>query len=144
MAQHIKTFLYTLVSSENSWKHQLLQNWHTIFGNLSTKITLEKVYDNILVLGVLDSCWMQELYLLSPLLLNKINENLDQPYVKQVRFKQAGIKRDKKQLTTQKKIIHKKQFYLSPIEERALKKINDPQLRNVLKAFRMRCQQESK
>ncbi len=144
MTLHIKSILHTLVSPHNSWKHQLLQNWHTIFGNLSTKITLEKIYDNTLVLGVLDSCWMQELYLLSPLLLNKINENLDQPYIKQVRFKQTGIKKENKKLTMQRTAISKKQFSLSPIEERALKKINDPQLRNALKAFRIRCQQESK
>ena len=86
------------MSPQNSWKHELLQNWHTIFGNLGTKITLEKIYDTTIVLGVYDSCWMHELYLLSPLLVDKINENLDQHRIKQVRFKQTGIKKVKKKL----------------------------------------------
>ncbi len=144
MTKHIKTLLHGLVSPQNSWKHTLLQNWHTIFGNMGTKITLEKIYDTTIVLGVYDSCWMHELYLLSPLLVDKINENLDQHRIKQVRFKQTGIKKGKKKLSSQKTTISKKQFSLSPTEEYALEKINDPQLRNALKAFRIRCCQEFK
>jgi len=142
MAQHIKTLLRSLVSPQNSWKHTLLQNWHNIFGNLSTKITLEKIYNNTIVLGVYDSCWMHELYLLSPLLLNKINENLDQDRIKQVRFKQTGRKKGKKNLSPKKSTTSRKQFSLSPTEECALTKIDDLQLRNALKEFRIRCYRE--
>jgi len=144
MAQHIKTLLHSLVNPQNSWKHTLLQNWRNIFGNLSTKVTLEKIYNNTIVLGVYDSCWMHELYLLSPLLLNKINENLDQDRIKQVRFKQTGRKKRKKNLYPQKPTKSRKEFFLSPTEKSALTKVNDLQLRNALKEFRIRCYREFK
>ncbi len=144
MTQHIKAVLRSLINPQNSWKHTLLQNWHNIFGNLSTKITLEKIYNNTIVLGVYDSCWMHELYLLSPLLLNKINENLDQDRIKQVRFKQTGKTKRKKVLPSKKPTKSRKQFFLSPTEECALTKINDLQLRNALKEFRIRCYREFK
>ena len=113
-----------------------------INGSLHSKVRIEKIYDDTLILGVFHSCWMQELYLLSPLLIKTINEKLDQPYIKQIRFKHIGIKE------LQKKNYHhgvakkKKHVELTKEDESTLAKIADPALRDVLKAFRMRCYQE--
>lgn len=103
MAQHIKTILHTIITQHNSTQWHLLRNWHTIFGNLSNHVILEKVYRETIVLGIYDSCLMHELYQFSSLLLEKINENLDQPCIKQLRFIKKGRKKGKKMSLALKK-----------------------------------------
>lgn len=141
MTIDLKNILQLIINPEKNWKTDLLYRWKEIIGPLHTKVRIEKVMDDTLVLGVFHSCWMQELYLLSPLLIKTINEKLDQPYIKQIRFKQVGLKKEtiKKTLV---KTTQKKEVSLSEKDEHALAKIADPILRNTLRAFRMRCHRE--
>lgn len=140
MPKNIKDLLPTLLKTDN-WKLTLLSQWSAIFGPLANKVHLEKIHDDTLILGVVDSCWLQELYLLSPLLLTTINETLDQNRIKQLRFKTIGIKKQK-QSVAPKKIVAKKEVTLTQGEREALKNIKDPQLENALKNFLVRCYQE--
>jgi hypothetical protein len=141
MANDLKHLLETLINPEKNWKTDLLYRWKEIIGPLNSKVRIEKIHEDTIILGVFHSCWMQELYLLSPLLIKTINEKLDQPYIKQIRFKQVSLKKEKtKTVTTQK--IRKKEVSLSKEDERTLAKIADPTLRDALKAFRIRCYQE--
>lgn len=143
MAKHIKTFLSNLITPKDNWKVTLLYNWRSIIGNLHKKVTIEKIYNDSIVLGVQNSCWMQELYMLSPLLIKIINEKLDRPRIKQVRFKHTGRKNDKQKQKKQSTFeSHKKHVSLSSAEKKALEHITDPNLRNALQAFRIRCYQE--
>jgi len=89
MAKPIKNILDSFLKTNNSWKAQLLQDWPKIIGKLQDKVSIEKVQDSTLVLSVADACWLQELYLLSPVLLKTINQKLDRPRIKRLRFKQA-------------------------------------------------------
>ena len=142
MALCLKDLLRSIISPEKNWKTNLLYQWRDIIGPLESKVRIEKIYDDTLVLGVFHSCWMQELYLLSPLLIKNINERLDQPRIKQLRFKYIGIKNVSHK--KEKRIsIPKKYVQLTSREESTLVKITDPGLRDVLKAFRLRCYQES-
>src|SRR5437762_7574752 len=93
MAVYLKDVLHAVINPEKNWKTDLLYKWNEIVGPLHNKVRIEKIHDDTLILGVFHSCWMQELYLLSPLLIKTINEKLDQPYIKQLRFKHIGIKR---------------------------------------------------
>ncbi|MCK5633099.1 DUF721 domain-containing protein [bacterium] len=142
MAQSLKNLLPSVLKQEGSWKINLLKNWPTILGNLKTKVLLEKIQDSTLVLSVNDSCWLQELYLLSPILLKTINEKLDRPRIKRLRFKQAGIKKVKTKQATRKKIKPCKPVELSSKENKALQTIDDPQLQKALKQFLVRCYHE--
>ena len=143
MAQSVKSLVQNIFANQDNWKIQLLKNWPDILGHLNTKVHLEKIEDDCLVLGVSDSCWMQELYMLSPLLLATINKKLDAPRIKSLRFKKVGIR---KQIT---KRAPKRRFDsfvtkpLTPKEERALTHIKDPELSASIKDFLRRCQQES-
>jgi hypothetical protein len=143
MAANLKELLQSLINPEKNWKTNLLYKWHDIIGALHSKVRIEKIYDDTLVLGVFHSCWMQELYLLSPLLIKTINENLDQPYIKQIHFKHSTVKNFKKKnstpITTKK---NRKNIVLTKEDERTLAKIANPALREALKAFRIRCYQE--
>ena len=138
---NLKELLQTLINPNNSWKTDLLYRWKDIIGPLHSKVRIEKINNDTLILGVFHSCWMQELYLLSPLLITTINEKLDQPYIKQIRFKQISVKKDKEKSSTAK-VMPKKEVFLSKADERILAKVADPILREALKAFRIRCYQE--
>jgi len=142
MATPIKNFLHSFLKTDTNWKAQLLQNWPTIIGKLYDKVKLEKIQDTTLVLSVIDSCWLQELYLLSPVLLKTINERLDRPRIKRLRFKQAGIKEEKKKQATKKRKPIAKQTKLTETEQTALQKIEDKQLSSALQQFLHRCRQE--
>jgi Dna[CI] antecedent, DciA len=142
MALRLKELLHTLIHPEKNWKTNLLYQWHDIIGSLHSKVRIEKIYDDTLILGVFHSCWMQELYLLSPLLIKTINEKLDQPHIKQIRFKHVGLKELQKKSNPHNLAKKKKNAELTKDDERTLAKIADPALRNVLKAFRIRCYQE--
>jgi len=142
MAKPIRNVLDTFLKTNNSWKAQLLQDWPKIIGKLQDKVSIEKVQDATLILSVADACWLQELYLLSPVLLKTINQKLDRPRIKRLRFKQAGIKEKKKKAVVQKKRPIKKPKPLSKKELDALKKIDDAQLSSVLEQFLQRCHQE--
>jgi hypothetical protein len=138
VAINLKDLLHTIIRPEKNWRTHLLYQWQEIIGSLHDKVCIEKIYDDTVVLGVFHSSWMQELYLLSPLLIKKINEKLDQPYVKQIRFKHIGPKKQifKKKIEPQP---IKKNIVLTKKDESTLAKISDPELRNALKAFRIRC-----
>ena len=141
MTRPIKDFIHLFVQNQNDWKIKLAQEWQSTLGTLSAQVTLEKIDKDIAVLGVYDSCWMQELYLLSPLLIKTINTTLDQPRIKQLRFKKAERKKPKEE--PHKKIYTPKHVTLSQKEEHALRLVDDPSLRGVLKTFLIRCYQEN-
>jgi len=142
MTNHIKNILSTVVQTKNNWKLQLLGQWKEIIGNLSNKVTIEKIYEDTIVLGVSNSSWMQELYLLSPVLIKTINKNLDRPRIKQVRFKMTGRKKTTIKKTAKKMSRATTTVHLTPREKQALETIPDQTLRAALKAFYIRCARE--
>lgn len=143
MAQHVKTFLHNFIRAEKSWKLELLQKWPTIMGTLHEKVTVEKITDDMIVLGVTDSCWLQELYLLSELLLTTINKNLENHHIKTIRFTQAGVKQKKKSAPINAPVFEQP-VVLRQYEEQALSRIQDPVLQEALKNFLIRCYREKK
>lgn len=145
MANHIKSLLSPFLNSASAdWKVSLLQRWSEIMGPMACNVTIVKVIDDTVLLGVYDSSWLQELYLLSDMIITTINQNLDQPRIKKLRFKQ--IKRASKAAPKEVIIpqeIPQKPITLTPLEQRALSKIENDQLRTVLKSFLIRCRRES-
>jgi len=144
MIHDIKSLLDSLISNQTDWKLQLLNNWPKIMGNLSSKVSIEKITDDCLILSVVDSCWLQELYLMSTMLLKRINEKLDQPRIKQLRFKTAGVVRTKTKTTiatrTKRPASNR---VLSSSEQHALSTVKDIELQKALKDFLNRCDQEN-
>lgn len=124
---------------QGNWKCYLMANWRTIMGPIALHTCIEKIDHDTLVIGVCDSVWMQELFTLSQVILNKINHTLEHPYLKKIRFK----------MTTQKKCSHKslcKNTYfqypkhqLTIKEKQALQSIPDQELSIALEQFLMRC-----
>lgn len=146
MTSHIKTLLSPfLQSSQQSWKLSLLQKWPEIMGNLAQQVSIEKIYDDTLVLSVGNSSWLQELYLMEQTILTTINQNLDQPRFKQLRFKQKDQSMRTKRKKEKKVVVERPQsFPLSAQEKKALQDVNDPCLRTALESFLVRCHREKK
>lgn len=141
MPKKIKTIIADLLPEHAQWKLTLLSNWDSIMGNLKTKVHLEHLSEESITLGVYDSCWLQELYLLSPMLLQHINNALDVPRIKALKFKKSGIRTGTK---IKKKETLKKQeaVHLTAQEQQALTTIKDDELRCALQQFLIRCYQE--
>lgn len=142
MAKEIRDLVPLILRSQDNWKLKLLSSWQTIFGALSDKVSLEKMTDDTLVLGVQDSCWLQELYLLSAMLLKTINQQLDQPRIKNLRFKTVGTKKGSTAPKQTKMVWAKRVVVLNAKENGALTHIKDEQLALALKGFLIRCYQE--
>ena len=71
-----------------------------------------------------------------------INEKLDRPRIKQLRFKTMGINEKKIKKTPKKKECILKNIHLSNREKEVLASIPDDQLRAVLKEYLLRCYRE--
>ncbi len=138
MTKHISNLLPTAFP-ETNWKVKLLVNWPTIMKNLQDKVHLERIEEHSLILGVYHSSWMQELYVLSPILIEKINEQLDSPRIKQLRFKMVSKRKKTNTQVAQKRQTPSIALQLTPDEQQALKKITDTELKSALTHFLHRC-----
>ncbi|HLB94171.1 MAG TPA: DciA family protein [Candidatus Babeliales bacterium] len=130
------------------FKRKLLVNWPEISGKLSTRMCIERVQQRMVVLGVYDTAWMQELYCMSDLLLAQINKFIGEAYFTELRFRyvnQPKIKLNQvnsgASVTCAKipAVIKPVIIKLSVQEQATLKKIIDPELRLALKNFLVRC-----
>lgn len=141
MATILKDLLPQLIEAQD-WKIKLLENWQEIVGSLNTRIKLEQIKETTLIIGVYELCWMQELYMLSKVILNSINRALDGNYVTSLKFKIAKeqeiiISKNIKQY----KVRNIKQLILTQEDKNALTKIKDEQLQNALIGFFTHCYQ---
>ncbi|HLE76327.1 MAG TPA: DUF721 domain-containing protein [Candidatus Babeliales bacterium] len=146
MTSHIKTFLSPLLQKkEQNWKISILAKWPEIMGNLANHVSIEKIQDDSIILGVQNSSWLQELYLMGPTILETINKNLDQPRFKTIRFKQRGsTKHQKKEGERTAPTFWQAPVTITDAEQRALDRITDSALKDSLHAFLVRCHREKK
>jgi len=140
MFKSVKTLLKGSFSlNTNSWKTKLLTEWPTIVGNLHDKITLEKIHEDTVIIGVYDASWLHELYMLSAVLLKTLNSHLDKPYIKKIRLKHATKNTIKTPKQKQKAPLERKKATLNALESHALLKIKDKDMREALHSFLSRC-----
>ena len=108
-------------------------------GNLVSKVSIHKIYNNSIVLGVSDSSWMQELYMLSNLIKKKINATLDEPRIETIRFQYVAKKEKSKQQVLTSKQPEQSTRTLTHKEKKALEKISDPELSEALQRLLTKC-----
>ncbi len=145
MAQALKKLLNNYLYQDN-WRTYLLDKWPTIVGSLHTKVHIQQITkNNTLVLAVIDSCWLQELYLLSATLLKTINNALEEPHVKKLHFRLAGTAKTNYRIHKKKNApTHTATISLHKREEHALNTIDDEELKKLLRLFCIRCHKERK
>ncbi|MBA3751359.1 DUF721 domain-containing protein [Candidatus Dependentiae bacterium] len=140
MAVLLKDLVPLVMSAKDDWRASLLKNWNEIVGSLKTRIRLEKVTGDMIIIGVYESHWMQELYLLSSVLIDSVNDFLGKPYIKQIRFKLVEERTSPRFNTYEKKKFVQREITLTNEQKKALEKITDFQLKNALIEFWGKCQ----
>lgn len=137
MAVPLKSLLSRIIEKDD-WRLDLARRWDAVVGSLQTKIRLEKTFDDTAVIGVYESHWLQELYLLKNELCDSINDVIGQQKIKHIRFQLVEEReRPKPKLFPEKRTIQKAQ--LSPYQQKALTKISDSELRQAMHEFWSRC-----
>lgn len=123
------------------WQLKIISDWPLIVGNICEQARVEKVCGDSLLLGVYDTCWMQQLHLLSNMIIRKINHYLGEDHIKQIRLKyvQKHQFRNNKPHTEAPPAF----YQLSSVEKRALGAIQDPELRKSMQNFLSRCHREN-
>lgn len=146
MACAIKDLLTIVLPKPRDWKMLLTWQWAQAVGNLHEHMRLERIEGTTLVLGVYDSHWMQELFMLSSVIIKTVNEYLGSPQVMRVRF--VLVKKtddgDPSQRKLQEAVSRKSQLkkgtsQMGSRHEEVLRSIKDEQLQKILKSFFHRC-----
>lgn len=140
MAMLVKNILERFLNPHNNWRKKLFKDWSLIVGDLDDRMCLCKVYQDTVVIGVYETCWMQELHALSRYIIKSINNHLEQNYIKNIRFQMVSPK--------QEAIIRKFRSFnhytpptitLNAQQKEALVSIKDAQLRKALTTFLACC-----
>ena len=139
MTLHIKNYLPALLGVHQGWKVTLLKAWPTIIGPLKDKVILEKIEEDLVVLGVVHPAWIQELSLLKPIILQGINDQLEKPYIKNIRIKTSSAPKKYTPKGVPREDKSFEPYILSLKEERALESIKDTDLKKAMKLFLQRC-----
>jgi hypothetical protein len=141
----LQSLVSTFLQSDADWRKRLVQEWAVIVGDLHTKMRLERInQDATLIVGVYDIHWMQELHMLSPLILQTIHEKLGAVVIKKIRF----IVVDEETMNKQDQKLQKKKqgldHHLVPLtmaQQKALADIKDPALQAALAKLWRRSKQ---
>ncbi len=150
MSQQINSIVQDLMPKQHHWKIQLFQQWQAIIGRLHGRVRIEKIYDNILVLGVCHPSWAQELYMLSDILKQKINAVLDKERIQKIRFQIVSNRDDKKRTSGMQKtdstittsFSATTNVTLSVTEETLLATVENDELRDAIKQYYLRCREQ--
>lgn len=135
------------------WKIKLFNNWDKVVGELNNKVTIIKVENKLLVLGVTHPAWAQELFMISDVLKNRINSLFEKKHIEYIRFKtlkrneyvRKELREEKQALTNQgltKRVLTRQ--ILTKNEYLSLTKIKDQELKDSLKNFCFRCKRDNK
>lgn len=141
MVMLIKEIMPSLLGMPSDWHAALLGQWDTIVGSLKTRVRLEKIQEDTLIIGVYEAHWMQELYVLSQVLIDSINQFLGEPRIKKLRFKLVEERKFKTKKKTGYNLKKKSNaaIVLTAEQSKALKDIVDDQLKDALIQFWARC-----
>ena len=138
----MSNFFGGIIAKKHAWKLELFKRWNEIIGDLKNRVSIEKIEGSLLVLKVSHSVWAHEVFVLSEVIRKKINSTLGKEYINVIRIKTAKIsEKIKKNSKSYNKGFSRdlKKFSLSKIEERALTKISDQELRRCLQNFGLCC-----
>lgn len=132
----LKDLISGYMDSVDDWKKRLLRDWPVIVGALNTRMRVEKIVNDLLVIGVYDQHWMHELFHMSRMIVNTINTKLGKPYVKQVRFVLVA-RTTKKEIKRADRMAEEKrqERSLTAQEQHVLTQVKDLELRELLKAL---------
>lgn len=96
----IKSILLTILSSNPhipKWHFVLFTEWNIIAGTLKDDITIIKIQESTLIIGVYNIHLMYQLHIISGNMIESINKKLNNRYISDIQFRQIKkpfIKKD--------------------------------------------------
>jgi hypothetical protein len=129
-----------LTHNTSDWQLRLMRQWPDMVGNLHTKMSLEKIEGSVLKIGVYDSHWIPELFMLTPTMVRAINHKLGGTYIASMRFSLKEKKQKSAQRPVTPSIVYRK-VVLTTQQQQMLTTIKDDDLRSALKEYLIRCLQ---
>lgn len=144
--QPLNTILHTLITPEHQWKLTLFKHWNEIIGDMHDKVIIQEIKDSVLFLAVSHPAWAHELFLLTPLLKQKINSYLVKDQIKTIRlhvktFQSAGTQRKKTWNLGQASYVN---IPPSLQEQAHVSRVANHELRDALLGFLLRCKRQKK
>lgn len=141
MQQPINTILHSLIPAEHRWKIELFKHWNDIIGNMGDKVIIQEIKDSVLILSVSHPTWAHELFLLIPLLKQKINSYLANDPIKSIRLRVKTIQSRPSWRRNISKPLEPLPTPACPSvqEEALLNTIQNRELREALNHFLVRC-----
>ena len=125
----IKDIIYNSLTGSNfsnaDRKHlEIVQNWPKIASGLEEHVNVAKIFSDTIILEVYDSSWLQELNLLSSVILKRIQQFY--PNISKIKFQKSNKKNYYKELYFPKK------NKITPKEENVVKNIKNKELAKAL------------
>ncbi len=139
MAALLRDLVPQILQHNDEWRLTLLRHWNTIIGTLQTRVRLEKIYDDTLIIGVYESHWMHELHLFSSVLIDSINRYLGHERIAHLRFKLVEEKKQLSKFSLARREVTPVEVVLTPSQLGALRAISDESLKAALLQFWGRC-----
>ncbi len=134
----LKDLLGSTLPAQCDWQSRLAREWATALGDLHTRMRLERIQGTTVIIGVFDSHWIHELFMLSPLIIQTINTHLGKIYITHVRFIVAN---QRKKSTPKEKVpcqSHNRKT-MSSRQELILRSVKDVQLQEILEKVFYHC-----
>lgn len=138
----LNSLIATFVARDVPWHIALVHDWKIIVGDLAEHMRCEKVDGGCVTIGVYDPRWMQELYCMQHVIMERMNQHFGAHHVRAIRFVLTRGDLSKKITNREKKVARSEPIKKRPLsahEQRALEKITDDQLRASLTKFLIRC-----
>ncbi|KKQ32834.1 MAG: hypothetical protein US49_C0005G0053 [candidate division TM6 bacterium GW2011_GWF2_37_49] len=140
--QNIKKCLLNIIPQEYSWKIILLEGWEYIIGDLKKNVIIEQIKEDVLFLGVVHPAWAQEMFALTPVLKQKINDYLGKEHIKSIRIKLKQTNKQNKKQSTNLQKLDFVQPVLTINEIENLNRIKNTELREVMQCFYLKCKEK--
>ncbi|KKS68634.1 MAG: hypothetical protein UV38_C0001G0175 [candidate division TM6 bacterium GW2011_GWE2_42_60] len=136
----MKDLLGSVLTTKGNWQIRLMKDWPLIVGDLQVHMRLERVLGNVLVVGVYDSHWLHELSMLSPMVVQTINDHLGGAFVTRIRFIVVERKEKKsEQPASRERELSMPEVAMNSRQEYVLRSVKDVQLQKVLEKVFYRC-----
>jgi len=137
MAIQLKELISNLLNVHGDWHISILENWDQIVGYLSKYTYVCSIKNDTIFLGVFESVWMQELFLMSDNLIDSINDFIGSEKIKHVRLKLMPKRVQRKMKEKAVTVCYKSRLALrlTDTQELALSTIKDEELKKFLVNF---------
>ena len=105
-----------------SWHYEFIKSWPTIARGLEEHMSIGKIMKDTVTLEVHDSSWMQEVHLLSPVILNRIKQFY--PVIQKIKVNKINKKRieQKKEILSFNEITDQEKNVVKIVKDKDLAK----------------------